>query len=232
MNFSYILLLASAGGLLALGLAFFKTLWIFKQPVENEKLKRISGYVADGAMAFLSREYSVLLPFVLVVTVLLAVANRGFLRLQALSFPAGALCSALTGFIGMKVATASNSRTTHAAQGGLNKALKVAFSGGTVMGMSVVGLALLGISVTFAVIIAIVTGGIGVNVDALSRSVLPIMAGFSLGASSIALFSRVGGGIYTKAADIGADLVGKVEADIPEDDPRNPATIADNVGDN
>lgn len=232
MNFGYILLLASAGGLLALGLAFFKTLWIFKQPVENEKLKRISGYVADGAMAFLSREYSVLLPFVLVVAVLLAVANRGFLRLQALSFSAGALCSAVAGLIGMKVATASNSRTTHAAQGGLNKALKVAFSGGTVMGMSVVGLALLGISVTFAVIIAIVTGGIGVNVDALSRSVLPIMAGFSLGASSIALFSRVGGGIYTKAADIGADLVGKVEADIPEDDPRNPATIADNVGDN
>ena len=128
MNFGYILLLASAGGLLALGLAFFKTLWIFKQPVENEKLKRISGYVAEGAMAFLAREYSVLLPFVLVVAVLLAVANRGFLRLQALSFSAGALCSALTGFIGMKVATAANSRTTHAAQGGLNKALKVAFS--------------------------------------------------------------------------------------------------------
>jgi len=236
MNFNYILLLASAGGILALGLAFFKTLWIFKQPVGDEKLKRIAGYVAEGAMAFLGKEYSVLLPFVIIVAVLLAVANRGVLRLQALSFSAGALCSALAGFIGMKVATASNSRTTHAAKKGLNKALKVAFSGGTVMGMSVVGLALLGISVTFFVVFAVVTGSITggrkIAVDSLARSVLPVLAGFSLGASSIALFSRVGGGIYTKAADVGADLVGKVEADIPEDDPRNPATIADNVGDN
>ena len=232
MNFNYILLLASIGGILALTLAFFKTLWIFKQPVEDKKLKRIGGHVAAGAMAFLTKEYSVLLPFVIIVAALLAVANKGFLRLQALSFSAGALCSALAGFIGMKVATASNSRTTYAATGGLNKALKVAFSGGTVMGMSVVGLALIGISVTFAIIVGVVTESGKIAVSSLAQSVLPILAGFSLGASSIALFSRVGGGIYTKAADVGADLVGKVEADIPEDDPRNPATIADNVGDN
>ena len=240
MNFNYIMLLASAGGILALGLAFFKTLWIFKQPVEDEKLKRIGGHVAEGAMAFLAKEYSVLLPFVIVVTVLLAVFNRGVLRLQALSFAAGALCSALAGFIGMKVATASNSRTTYAAKSGLNKAFKVAFSGGTVMGMSVVGLALLGISFTFVVVFKVVSGSAAGDstsvektvLDSLARSVLSILAGFSLGASSIALFSRVGGGIFTKAADVVADLVGKVEADIPEDDPRNPATIADNVGDN
>ncbi|MCD6120584.1 MAG: sodium-translocating pyrophosphatase [Spirochaetales bacterium] len=239
MNFNYIMLLASAGGILALGLAFFKTLWIFKHPVEDEKLKRIGGHIAEGAMAFLAKEYSVLLPFVIVVAVLLAVFNRGVLRLQALSFAAGALCSALAGFIGMKVATVSNSRTTYAAKSGLNKALKVAFSGGTVMGMSVVGLALLGISFTFVVVFKVVSGSAAGDstsvektvLDSLARSVLPILAGFSLGASSIALFSRVGGGIFTKAADVGADLVGKVEADIPEDDPRNPATIADNVGD-
>ncbi|NOY10239.1 MAG: sodium-translocating pyrophosphatase [Spirochaetes bacterium] len=232
MSFSLILIIASAGGLLALGLALFKAVWIFRQPVEDETLKRIGGYVADGAMAFLSKEYSVLVPFVLIVAALLALVNRGFLRLQAVSFVSGAACSVLAGFIGMKAATASNSRTTHAAQKGINKALNVAFSGGTVMGMSVVGLALLGISSVFALTMNIVVSGSTVGIKVLSESILPVLAGFSLGASSIALFSRVGGGIYTKAADVGADLVGKVEADIPEDDPRNPATIADNVGDN
>ena len=219
---------AALGGAGALVYAGLKTRWIFKQTVVNPTLKRISGYVADGAMAFLFREYKVLIPFVLVVAIFLGLANQGHLKFQALSFLVGAFCSALAGFIGMKVATAANSRTTHAAQEGLNPALRVAFAGGSVMGMSVVGLALLGI---FA-ILWIATTMFGSSVGIYGDEVLPILSGFSLGASSIALFARVGGGIFTKAADVGADLVGKVEAGIPEDDHRNPATIADNVGDN
>ncbi len=177
----------------------------------------------------MSREYKVLLPFVVLIAAFLALGNKGALKLQSVSFVLGAVSSALSGYIGMKVATASNSRTTQAASGkGLNGALKVAFSGGSVMGMSVVGLAMLGIFI----VLVLTTRLFGTSEKALSDTVLPILTGFSLGASSIALFSRVGGGIFTKAADVGADLVGKVEAGIPEDDPRNPATIADNVGDN
>lgn len=226
--FCWSLIVVACGSIIALGYAAIKTKWIFKQPVENKKLIRISGYVADGAMAFLMREYKVLIPFVLFVAAFLAIANKGVLRYQAIAFVVGATASALAGFIGMKVATAANSRTTHAAQGGLIPALKVAFYGGSVMGMSVVGLATLGF------LILLFIGGMifGSNINVLDHELLPIITGFSLGASSMALFARVGGGIFTKAADVGADLVGKVEAGIPEDDHRNPATIADNVGDN
>ncbi len=218
-----------AGGIIALLYALIRTRWIYKQELGSGQLKKIGGYVAEGAMAFLSREYKVLLPFVILIAAFLAIGNKGALRLQSLSFILGAVSSALSGFIGMKVATAANSRTTQAASDkGLNAALKVAFSGGSVMGMSVVGLALGGLFI----VLAVSTGVFGTDVVTLSGTILPIVTGFSLGASSIALFSRVGGGIFTKAADVGADLVGKVEAGIPEDDPRNPATIADNVGDN
>jgi K(+)-stimulated pyrophosphate-energized sodium pump len=222
-------LMAVAGGsLLALGFAVWQTRWIFRQPVENPKLIKIGGFVADGAMAFLSREYKALIPFVLLVAAFLAFANRGALRYQAVAFVIGATTSALAGYIGMRVATAANSRTAHAARGGLIPALKVAFCGGSVMGMSVVGLSMLGLLILLFATTRFLGGSIGILADA----VLPIVTGFSLGASSMALFARVGGGIFTKAADVGADLVGKVEAGIPEDDHRNPATIADNVGDN
>jgi K(+)-stimulated pyrophosphate-energized sodium pump len=225
---SWTLLIVAGGSFLALGYAARKSRWIFSQAVENPKLVRISGFVADGAMAFLTREYKVLIPFVLFVAAFLAIANQGALRCQAFAFVVGATASALAGFIGMKVATAANSRTTHAAQYGLIPALKVAFSGGSVMGMSVVGLSTLG----FCILLFLGRMIFGSTVDDLADKVLPVVTGFSLGASSMALFARVGGGIFTKAADVGADLVGKVEADIPEDDHRNPATIADNVGDN
>ncbi len=226
--FSWTLLIVAGGSFLALGYALLKTRWIFKQPVDNPKLKKIGGFVADGAMAFMMREYKVLIPFVLFVAAFLAIANKGALRYQSVAFVLGASASALAGFIGMKVATAANTRTTHAAQGGLIPALKVAFTGGSVMGMSVVGLSTLG----FLILLFLGKSMFGSSVEALSAQILPIITGFSLGASSMALFARVGGGIFTKAADVGADLVGKVEAGIPEDDPRNPATIADNVGDN
>ena len=222
------LLVVAFGSIFALGYAVVKSKWIFKQPVKDKKLIKISGHVADGAMAFLIREYKVLIPFVLFVAAFLAIANKGVLRYQAVAFVVGATASALAGFIGMKVATAANSRTTHAAQNGLVPALKVAFTGGSIMGMSVVGLATLG----FLLLLFFTTTILGHTVGIISEQVLPIVTGFSLGASSMALFARVGGGIFTKAADVGADLVGKVEAGIPEDDPRNPATIADNVGDN
>ena len=223
-----LLFFAAAGGAAALAYAFVKTRWIFRQRVDNADLRRISGYVAEGAMAFLTREYKVLIPFVLVVAVFLGLANQGNLRFQALAFLLGALCSALAGFVGMRVATAANCRTTEAALQGLHPALRVSFTGGSIMGMAVVGLALLGIFLVLWV------GGrwFGTSMEQYGGTLLPILSGFSLGASSIALFARVGGGIFTKAADVGADLVGKVEAGIPEDDHRNPATIADNVGDN
>ena len=227
-SFSWTLLIVAGGSFLALGYALVKTAWIFGQPVENMRLKKIGGFVADGAMAFLSREYKVLVPFALLVTAFLAVANKGMLRYQAVAFVVGAGASALAGFIGMKVATAANVRTTHAAQKGLVPALKVAFTGGSIMGMSVVGLAMLG----FFILLFLGRLLLGSSIEILADQLLPIITGFSLGASSMALFARVGGGIFTKAADVGADLVGKVEAGIPEDDHRNPATIADNVGDN
>lgn len=226
MKYNLILFITACSG--ALLFAALKTRWIFRQPRGTDKLKAISAYVAEGAMVFLKREYKMLLPFVMLVAAFLALANQGYLRFQALSFILGAGCSALSGYIGMKVATAANSRTTEAAQLGINSALKIAFSGGSVMGMTVAGLSLGGVLIVLFAAISL----IGANVDNMKTLVMPIVSGFSLGASSIALFARVGGGIFTKAADVGADLVGKIEAGIPEDDPRNPAVIADNVGDN
>ena len=215
-------------GVLALGFAWWKSSWVNRQDPGNERMQEIGAAVREGAMAFLSREYKVLSIFVVLVAVVLAVSNQGPIKLVAVSFVVGAFCSALAGFFGMRVATASNMRTTQGARTGLPQALQIAFSGGAVMGMCVVGLGILGLSILFGVY----TCYFGTEIADLKNLVLPSLSGFSLGASSIALFARVGGGIYTKAADVGADLVGKVEAGIPEDDPRNPATIADNVGDN
>ncbi|MGB5531402.1 MAG: sodium-translocating pyrophosphatase, partial [Ignavibacteriaceae bacterium] len=219
-------------GIIALVFALFKANWVSRQDPGTEKMIEISGYVREGAMAFLKREYKVLAIFVVIAAVLLAVANWNSPESSpviALSFIFGAFCSALAGFFGMRVATSANVRTTNAARKSLNSALNVAFSGGTVMGMSVVGLGILGLGLLF-----IIYSDIFLNPDGTTNIivVINVITGFSFGASSIALFARVGGGIYTKAADVGADLVGKVEAGIPEDDPRNPATIADNVGDN
>jgi K(+)-stimulated pyrophosphate-energized sodium pump len=223
-----LLIITLCGSAAALLYALLRSRWIIKQPVENNSLRKIAGFVAEGAMAFLKREYSVLLPFILIVAAFLFAGQRGAVRFQSLSFLLGALCSGLAGFAGMVIATAANSRTTEAAQRGINPALRLAFAGGSVMGMSVVGLALLGV---FAVLAAC-TRAFGSTLGQLGESVFPVLSGFSLGASSVALFARVGGGIFTKAADVGADLVGKVEAGIPEDDQRNPAVIADSVGDN
>jgi K(+)-stimulated pyrophosphate-energized sodium pump len=218
-------------GVLALLFAWMRSAWINRQDPGDAKMVEIAGYIRDGAMAFLGREYRVLSVFVLVAAGLLAWANwsnPASSPLIGVSLLAGALCSGLSGFFGMRVATSANVRTAAAARTSLNKALGVAFSGGAVMGFAVVGLGMLGLSVLFIIYREIfdVTDNAG-----LSRLVT-VLTGFSFGASSIALFARVGGGIYTKAADVGADLVGKVEAGIPEDDPRNPAVIADNVGDN
>ena len=210
--------------ILALVFAFWKLRWVEAQSQGNDEIAKIAGHIRNGAMAFLNREYRVLGIFVAVVAVLLFLAyNSKGQGIIALAFVLGAFCSGLAGFIGMWAATASNSRTTNAARTSLNDALIVAFSGGSVMGMCVAGLGVMGLSLLYIGL----EGSFSNLEDRLS-----VMAGFSLGASSIALFARVGGGIYTKAADIGADLVGKVEAGIPEDDPRNPATIADLVGDN
>ncbi len=217
-----------AGGVTALAFAALRARWILRQDVESDRLREIGGFVRSGAMTFLTKEYKALAPFVVVVAAFLYIGNDGFLRLQAVSFMIGAGASAAAGFFGMRIATQSNTRTTHAALSGMDPALRLAFSGGAVMGMSVVGLVLAGISV----VLWIAVDRIGADEHAMISYVLPVLSGFSLGASSIALFARVGGGIFTKAADVGADLVGKVEAGIPEDDPRNPATIADNVGDN
>ena len=213
---------------LALIFAFYRLRWVEAQSQGTTEMMTIAGHIREGAMAFLRREYSVLALFVALVAILLALGYQGEERLIAVSFVAGAFCSGLAGFIGMWAATASNSRTTHAARSSLNSALEVAFSGGSVMGLSVAGLGVMGLSLLFILYDQRIASD---DPDHLVQ-VMTIMAGFSLGASSIALFARVGGGIYTKAADVGADLVGKVEAGIPEDDPRNPATIADNVGDN
>jgi len=228
------LLYGSIGaGVIALLFAIWKTSWINKQDAGTDKMKEIGAAIRTGAMAFLKRQYKVLAIFVVTVAVLLAIGNKDNQRLVAVSFAVGAFCSALSGFFGMRVATAANMRTTNGARKGLPQALAVAFAGGTVMGMCVVGLGVLGITALFLVY-WFAFGGPGNSDPAslLTGTVLPILNGFAMGASSIALFARVGGGIYTKAADVGADLVGKVEAGIPEDDPRNPATIADNVGDN
>ncbi|RMF86334.1 MAG: sodium-translocating pyrophosphatase, partial [Nitrospirae bacterium] len=206
-------------GLLALAYAGYRTMWINRQDGGTERMREIGSHIREGAMAFLAREYRVLSVFVVVVAVLLALGNKGDNRLVALSFAIGAICSATAGFFGMRVATAANFRTTNACRTSLVEGLKVAFAGGSVMGMAVVGLGVLGLSV----LLLVYTRVFGTSDDVLNAVVLPVISGFSLGASSIALFARVGGGIYTKAADVGADLVGKVEAGIPEDDPRNPA---------
>ena len=210
---------------------FIKSSWVSKQEEGTEKMAIIAKNIAEGAMAFLKAEYKVLAIFVLAVAVLLVFKGNSEANstwLVAVSFVVGALMSGLAGFIGMRVATKANVRTTNAARTSLNKALEVAFSGGAVMGLGVVSLGVFGLSVLFIVYSNMYDVS---SADGLTK-VLNILSGFSLGASSIALFARVGGGIYTKAADVGADLVGKVEAGIPEDHPLNPATIADNVGDN
>jgi len=227
--------LIPAAGVIALLFALVKSAWINKQDQGTDTMKEIAGHIHEGAMAFLAREYKVLAIFVVIVAVLLAVGNASLETshwLIGVSFVCGALCSGLAGYIGMKVATKANVRTTSKAREGLNGALAVAFSGGAVMGMCVVGLAVLGISVLLIVYTQMFQASGVWNEGWTMARLLQVVAGFSLGASSIALFARVGGGIYTKAADVGADLVGKVEAGIPEDDPRNPAVIADNVGDN
>ncbi len=216
-------------GVLALGFVFVKSSWVKKQEEGNDKMKRIGKNIADGAMSFLKAEYKILLIFVVAVAILLyfkGSTEKGSNGMVAVSFIVGAICSALAGFIGMKVATKANVRTTNAAKTSLGEALKVAFAGGSVMGLGVVGLGVLGLSSLFMLYQKMWSGSENLLL------VLNVLSGFSLGASSIALFARVGGGIYTKAADVGADLVGKVEAGIPEDHPLNPATIADNVGDN
>lgn len=214
---------------LALVFSFLKARSIAAQDAGTDRMKAISSYIQDGAMAFLKAEYKVLAVFVVVVAILLGLVNYSNANSSswvALSFIVGAVCSATAGFFGMRVATKANVRTANAAQKGLREALAIAFGGGAVMGMTVVGLGLLGIICLFL----LYTNVIFVGSD--MAKILEVLTGFSFGASSIALFARVGGGIYTKAADVGADLVGKVEAGIPEDDPRNPAVIADNVGDN
>ena len=199
---------------------------VLKAAPGNETMVRISAAIQEGAMAFLTREYKALGVFVVILAVVLSFGLTGEVDglgwKTAIAFVVGALCSVAAGFIGMQIATRANARTAEAARQGFNKALGVAFPGGGVMGMSVAGIGLAGLALVFYVF--------GVMNEIAGAT--EIIAGFSMGASSIALFARVGGGIYTKAADVGADLVGKVEAGIPEDDPRNPATIADNVGDN
>ncbi|MCX6190440.1 MAG: sodium-translocating pyrophosphatase, partial [Bacteroidetes bacterium] len=223
-------------GLLSLLFTYFRSQWVIRQDAGDDKMQEISKAIADGAMAFLRQEYKVLGAFVVVIALLLAYmgySNAGSSPLIALAFVIGAFFSATAGFIGMRIATKANVRTAQAAKTSLSKALQVSFTGGSVMGMSVAGLAILGLGSLFLVFYTIFVGSKNGTASGLDMErALEVLTGFSLGAESIALFARVGGGIYTKAADVGADLVGKVEAGIPEDDPRNPATIADNVGDN
>ncbi len=230
MDSQWIMYAVPVCGVIALLFAAWRSYWIGQQPAGEGEMLIIAAHIREGAMAFLRREYSVLAVFIVVVAAILAYLNLGQAKsspLIGLSVVAGAICSALSGFFGMRVATKANVRTTAAARTSLNQALAVAFSGGAVMGFCVVGLGLLGLGVLFLLynrMFGVAPSGIEQTVN--------VLTGFSFGASSIALFARVGGGIYTKAADVGADLVGKVEAGIPEDDPRNPAVIADNVGDN
>ena len=224
----YNIIIVLGAGLLAMVYAFWKTNWIESQDEGNARMKAIGASISEGAMSFLKAEYKVLAIFVFFIAILLGFANHGVEGSSAfisLSFVVGAVTSGFAGFLGMRVATKANNRTTNAARDSLSKALNVAFSGGSVMGLCVVGLGVLGLTSLF-MFYTNLYGQDNIQI------VLTVISGFSLGASSIALFARVGGGIYTKAADVGADLVGKVEAGIPEDSPLNPATIADNVGDN
>ncbi|MEL7239360.1 MAG: sodium/proton-translocating pyrophosphatase, partial [Planctomycetota bacterium] len=237
----YLLFLVPIIGLLTLGFALWKAQWVSQQEAGDGTMTEIAGNIHEGALAFLRAEYTRLAVFVAGVAVLLFI---GYLisggigaSLIAVSFVIGAVFSALAGFIGMQVATKANVRTAQAAKSGLAPALEVAFSGGLVMGLCVVGLGIFGLGTLYLLYHGMFNEGggdlatLGVYTISINKAIT-VLSGFSLGASSIALFARVGGGIYTKAADVGADLAGKVYAGIPEDDPRNPATIADNVGDN
>ena len=221
-------------GAIGLLYTFIKFNWVSRQEAGTARMKEISTYIAEGAMAFLKAEWKILTYFVVIGALLLAfmgMRNANSHPAIAISFILGAFFSALAGYIGMRIATKANVRTAHAARSSLRKALAVSFTGGSVMGLGVAGLAVLGLSGLFIILRIIFANGAEVDSEEMVRTI-EVLTGFSLGAESIALFARVGGGIYTKAADVGADLVGKVEAGIPEDDPRNPATIADNVGDN
>ena len=221
-------------GLVGLIVMAIKSSWVKKQDAGDDKMKSLANHIKEGALAFLKAEYRVLAIFVVIAGILLGVISvlvettHWFI---VVAFVIGAVFSAVAGNIGMRIATEANVRTTQAARTSLPQALRISFTGGTVMGLGVAGLAVFGLSVLFILLFNMFMGGTWTNNNDMTV-VLEALAGFSLGAESIALFARVGGGIYTKAADVGADLVGKVEAGIPEDDPRNPATIADNVGDN
>lgn len=226
--------LVPLSGLIGLLYTLIKFNWVAKQDAGTDRMKEISNYIAVGAMAFLRAEWKILGYFVVVVGMLLALmasSNPHSHWMIAVSFVVGAVFSATAGYIGMKIATLANVRTAQAARTSLSKALNVSFTGGAVMGLGVSGLAVLGLGGLYIVLKQVFAPGAAVSSDEMIKTI-EVLTGFSLGAESIALFARVGGGIYTKAADVGADLVGKVEAGIPEDDPRNPATIADNVGDN
>ncbi len=233
---STILYLIPALGIFGLVVMAVQSSWVVKQPTGEANMVELAGYIAEGAMAFLKAEWKVLTYFAVVAAAILGWSGTMIETSSpviALSFIIGAVLSATAGYIGMNIATKANVRTTQAARTSLKEALKVAFTGGTVMGLGVAGLAVLGLGSLFIVFYNIYVVNTGGSVNGLAmEKAIEVLAGFSLGAESIALFARVGGGIYTKAADVGADLVGKVEAGIPEDDVRNPATIADNVGDN
>ncbi len=231
-----ILLFAPALGIVGLVFMLIKAMWVSKQDAGDEGMQVIAGHIADGAMAFLKAEWKMLSYFAVIAMILLAYSGttiEASSPVIAVSFLIGAIFSAFAGYIGMNIATKANVRTTQAARTSLAQALKVSFTGGSVMGLGVAGLAVLGLGTLFIIFYYMYVVNTGGDVNGLAmEKALEVLAGFSLGSESIALFARVGGGIYTKAADVGADLVGKVEAGIPEDDPRNPATIADNVGDN
>ncbi|HNC29227.1 MAG TPA: sodium/proton-translocating pyrophosphatase, partial [Cyclobacteriaceae bacterium] len=230
-----IIYLIPAFGVVGLIVMAVKSAWVTKQDAGEAKMQELAGYIANGAMAFLKAEWKILAYFAVITAVLLGWSGtlvEDSSPIIAVAFLIGAVLSAVAGYIGMKIATKANVRTTQAARTSLAQALKVSFTGGSVMGIGVAGLAILGLGGLFIVFFNLfVPEGAAITGIEMKRAI-EVLAGFSLGAESIALFARVGGGIYTKAADVGADLVGKVEAGIPEDDVRNPATIADNVGDN
>lgn len=230
-NFLYIVPVLGITGLIYM---FMKASWVKKQEIGDSRMEEISVAIAEGAMAFLKSEYRILAIYMVLASIGLGILSQMVETSHILivaSFICGGIFSAIAGYSGMRIATKANVRTTQAARTSLAKALKVSFTGGLVMGLGVAGLAVLGLSLLFILFFQFFMGGIMSGTEQMTQ-VLEVLAGFSVGAESIALFARVGGGIYTKAADVGADLVGKVEAGIPEDDPRNPATIADNVGDN
>ncbi|HWY98124.1 MAG TPA: sodium/proton-translocating pyrophosphatase, partial [Bacteroidia bacterium] len=232
---NYVLYIVPLVGILALLYTLGTSSWVKKQDAGDDNMKELAGYIAKGAMAFLKAEWRILGIFVALAACLLAWAGttvEDSSPIIAVAFCIGAVLSATAGYIGMNIATKANVRTTQAARTSLAQALKVSFTGGTVMGMGVAGLAILGLGGLFIVFYQLFVPKGAVITGPEMKKAIEVLAGFSLGAESIALFARVGGGIYTKAADVGADLVGKVEAGIPEDDVRNPATIADNVGDN